>query len=331
MVISSEESLRVIAAEKRTGKKVKVAFNYRYTPTHQKLRRVIMEGRLGKITNIEFIYNLDTFHGASYFFRWNRERSKSGGLNIHKCCHHFDLISWLIGDLPEKVFAFGALNYFGPHGAHRPKGSNGEPLDPSETKRQCPYFQKNFSKSTSADSNAISTGWDAYDLPYDVQYPPDQPRYIYDDAIDIEDTYSAVVRYRGGASMTYSCNFSAPWEGYTLAINGTEGRLEISNRVDPNPTGNSAPAGNTGLITFLPLFGGCERIEIPAVAGGHGGADIVIQRDLFEGISDNSRDLQLLAGSEAGAYAVATGEAVMRSIRDESAISIESLLPMPTP
>ena len=82
---------------------MRVAFNYRYTPTHKMIKRMISDGKLGRITNIEFIYNLDTFHGASYFYRWNRSRSHSGGLCIHKCCHHFDLINWMIADAPVEV------------------------------------------------------------------------------------------------------------------------------------------------------------------------------------------------------------------------------------
>jgi predicted dehydrogenase len=326
MVINCEQVRQVQAAEKKSGRTLRVAFNYRYTPTHQRLKRMIVGGELGRITNVEFTYNLDTWHGSSYFYRWNRERAKSGGLCMHKCCHHFDLINWWLGDMPEEVFAFGARNYYGPNGALRPLDAQGFPLGPAEEKRNCPVFRKHYADKTDPASNDISTGWDEFGLPYDIQYPPEQRRYIYDDAIDIEDTYSAVVRYRTGTSLSYSCNFCTPWEGYVLGINGTKGRVEIVNRTDPDPTGKTNPAAKTGLITFYPLFGGKQLIEIPPVAGGHGGADFTIQRDLFDQASNTSRELNLVAGSAEGASSVAISEAVWRSIAAKRLVNLTALL-----
>ncbi|MFZ4777127.1 MAG: Gfo/Idh/MocA family protein [Terrimicrobiaceae bacterium] len=329
MVIDCEQVRRVQDAERKTGRRVRVAHNYRYTPTHKRLKRMILGGELGRIVNVEFTYNLDNWHGSSYFYRWNRLREMSGGLSIHKCCHHFDLVNWWLGDVPADVLAFGALNYYGPKGALRPQDSQGGRLMPDEEKRQCPIFQKHYAGKADPVSNQITTGWDEFELSYDVQYPADKPRYIYDDEIQIEDTYSAAVRYRSGTTMAYSCNFCTPWEGYVLGINGTKGRVEIVHRSDPDPTGKTNPAADAGLITFYPLFGGKSVIEIPAVAGGHGGADFAIQNDLFGGVSKESEELELVAGSQAGAYAIAMGEAVWKSIASGQPMNIGKMLSQP--
>jgi predicted dehydrogenase len=326
MVIDCKQVRRVQEAERRNGRRVRVAHNFRYKPTHIRLKRMILGGELGRIVNVEFTYNLDTKHGSSYFYRWNRLREMSGGLSIHKCCHHFDLVNWWLGDSPEEVFAFGGLNYYGPNGALRPRDARGNPLPPDEEKRQCPIFQKHYAERLDPATNEISTGWDDFALPYDVQYPPEKPRYLYDDEIRIEDTYSATVRYRGGATMAYSCNFCTPWEGYVLGINGTKGRVEIVRRTHPDPTGKANPTADADMITFYPLFGGKQIIEIPSVAGGHGGADFTIQNDLFGGVSRESEELELLAGSQAGACAIAMGEAVWRSIASGRPVSIGKLL-----
>mgnify|MGYP001569509703 CR=1 FL=1 len=326
MVIDCAQIHRVQAAERKSGGKVNVAFNYRYTPVHKRLKRMILAGALGRIVNVEFTYNLDTLHGSSYFYRWNRERAKSGGLTIHKCCHHFDLVNWWLGDTPEWVFAFGALNYYGKAGALRPRDAQGHSFSPADEKRNCPVFSKHYAGKLDPASNQILTGWAAYTLPYNVQYPSGQSRYIYDDAIDIEDTYSVVARYRNGALLNYSCNFCTPWEGYVLGINGTKGRVEIVHHSNPDATGQTAPIEAKGLITYYPLFGGKELIEVPPVAGGHGGADYTIQRDLFDHISDESLELELVAGSAEGAMSVAMGEAVWRSVVDKRQISIPQLL-----
>jgi len=65
------------------------------------------------------------------------------------------------------------------------------------------------------------------------------------------------------------------------------------------------------------------------VAGGHGGADFAIQNDLFNGASPESQELELVAGSQSGAYAIAMGEAVWRSIQSGKPVNIGKLLAPP--
>src|SRR5690606_23704670 len=97
MVISCAEARSVLEAEESSSGSLIVAHNYRYNPVCRKMKELLLEGRVGRITNIELVYNLDIRHGSSYFYRWNRERQKSGGLSIHKSVHHFDFINWFVG------------------------------------------------------------------------------------------------------------------------------------------------------------------------------------------------------------------------------------------
>lgn len=323
LVINCEEMNRVLAAEKESTGSLVACHNMRYTGLHRTLRKLIKDGKIGRLINIEFVYNLDTRHGTSYFYRWNRERAKSGGLCIHKSVHHLDMINFVTGDVPDMVFSFGGLNYYGPNGAHRPRSADGQPLPLKETRENCPYFKQHYAGKIDP-AKRITPGWDAMELPYDEQYAEDG--YIYDDVIDIEDTYSTVVRFKSGASMTYSLNFSTPWEGYILALNGTEGRLELEHHSNPDPTGITTAAPSREKITFFPLFGGKEEFWVEPEVGGHGGSDPRIQRDLFMGESEESKDLGLVADSRDAAYAIATGEGMWRSIKDERPYKIKELL-----
>ncbi|MEV4805895.1 hypothetical protein AB0K18_38355 [Nonomuraea sp. NPDC049421] len=47
-----------------------------------------------------------------------------------------------------------------------------------------------------------------YRLAYEHHHPTDT--YLYDDEIDVEDAYSALVRYRNGASTADTLDFSSP-------------------------------------------------------------------------------------------------------------------------
>ena len=324
VVISSAQMKNILEAESKSRGSLIVAHNARYNTQLALVRELIARGDIGRVTNIEYVYNLDTFHGSSYFFRWNRERAKSGGLSIHKGVHHFDVLSWLIGSPPETVFAFGALNYFGPAGAWNPNSGSAEDLPLSEVRRRCPYFEKNYAQRHSPDAGRPGTGWDEFKLPYAVQYPTDA--YIYDSAVDIEDTYSAVLQYRNGASVSYSCNFSTPQEGYSLAINGTKARIEASRMIHPDPMHSGPPEKKPEVVRVIPLFGAPQVIEVPRFEGGHGGSDPIIQRDLFDKIGERSRELNLPADSYAGALAVACGEGIWRSIKEKRSFTIRELL-----
>lgn len=322
LAASCEQVRSMLAAERDSVAAIRVAHNVRYAPRSRRLKQMLLDGLVGRITNVELVWNVDTLHGSSYFSRWNRQRAFSGGLSVHKSCHHLDLVSWLINDVPEQAFAYGALRFFGPESPHSPARRDGVDYSVREQMERCPYFRQWQSNSEATIDGVPRPRASAYGLPYDVQYPPDEPRYIYDEAIDIEDTYSAVLRYRNGASMTYSVMFSGPWEGYRLAVNGTHGRIEASTTTirgaDPSPQDRS--------ITYYPIFGERQVHEVPPAYGGHDGGDPLLQQDLFVEPSKESVRLGLTADSRQGAYAVAVGEAIWRSAVDNSPYDVGELL-----
>lgn len=320
MVLNAAEVSRVLTAERDSSGTVKVAHNLRYQAVFRKLKQLIREGRAGRITNIEFTYNLDTRHGASYFRRWNRRRALSGGLSVHKSVHHIDLINWLIDDVPESVFAFGALNYFGANGAHRPRDEGGKPLDFTHTMERCPYNSEQHAAETKVRAPAYSR----LHMPYQKQYP--KPLYLYDDEIDIEDTYASVIRYEKGAMLSYSINFSTPWEGFILGINGTGGRLELVQHSLPASDGGVQPPTAQQEVLYYPLFGGREAFACIRKSSGHGGADPLLRNDLFAKPTTESEALGLLADAYSSGLAVAAGEAVWRSAVDGQLYSISHML-----
>ena len=84
MAIDETQCQAVLDAEKKSGSKIIVTFNYRYAPKHQTIKELLMSGAIGKSHRVDFSWFLDTRHGADYFRRWHRLRSKSGSLWVHK-------------------------------------------------------------------------------------------------------------------------------------------------------------------------------------------------------------------------------------------------------
>ena len=104
----------ILDAIERTGRKIQVTFNYRYSPPRSQLKQLLMEGVIGDVLSVDFTWLLNTHHGADYFRRWHRNRRNSGSLLVHKATHHFDLVNWWLGAWPEEVSAFGSLRYYTP-------------------------------------------------------------------------------------------------------------------------------------------------------------------------------------------------------------------------
>lgn len=322
MATTALDSRRIMDAEAKSKGKVTVSFNYRYSPIHTKIKELVLEGRVGRVTSVDLNWYIDTYHGSSYFQRWNRRRDSSGGLSIHKGSHHFDLVNWWINQKPIEVFAFGALNYYGPDAEANPEKVDGRYCGTCTVKRQCAYYTRwnTRTQDVVAEDDHLGT---VQVVPVDKEYRDyRRDACIFDSDIAIEDTYAATVRYDKGAILSYSVNFSLPYEGYRLAINGTQGRIETQEYHVPSRVPFPVPMQT---IDYFPLFGSKETIHVVQREGGHGGGDPVLLEDLFLG-TERNRPYPILSGSADGAYAVATGEAVWKSVKEKRAVQIDELL-----
>ncbi|MDP2991073.1 MAG: Gfo/Idh/MocA family oxidoreductase, partial [Kiritimatiellota bacterium] len=113
MTTDEKKCRRIIDVARRTGRRVRVTFNYRYSPPRTQIKDLLMRGVIGKVLSVDFSWLLNTSHGADYFRRWHREKKNSGGLMVHKATHHFDLVNWWLSASPVEVFAMGARAFYG--------------------------------------------------------------------------------------------------------------------------------------------------------------------------------------------------------------------------
>jgi predicted dehydrogenase len=304
MVIDEAQCRAVLDAEKRTGKKIVVTHNYRYAPKHQKIKELLMAGEIGKPTSVDFTWFLDTSHGADYFRRWHRLRSKSGSLWVHKASHHFDLINWWLDAEPVQVSALGSLANYGKAGPFRHTNCR-----PCPHKTKCSYY---WDITKNANLVALYNDCESAD-----GYQRDGC--VFKEDIDIFDTMNAVVRYTNGVNMSYSVNTFMPIEGYYLAFNGTNGRLEIRDyeRQAWNP-------GEDTSIYLIKNFGQRVKIDVPAETEGHGGGDRRLRDLIFKKIDAPAH--MRLPDSRAGAMSCLTGIAARKSIDEGRPIKIADLV-----
>ncbi len=304
MTIDADKCNAILEAEKRTGRKIIVTFNYRYAPFSTAIKQAIMEGAVGEVLSVHFEYLLDTSHGADYFRRWHRRKENSGGLLVHKATHHFDLVNWWIQQEPEQVMAYGTRRFYGPTRKER-----GERCHTCQYKKTCEFYWD-----ITADPFTKRMYFDCESA--DGYY---RDRCVFADEIDIEDSMSVNVRYNEGAIMSYSLTAHSPWEGYRIAINGTNGRLEA------NEYGSGVHAQEPAF--YFDVFDRRkQRISytVPKATGGHGGGDDKLLQMLFEGAESDPLGYQ--AGSYAGAVSILTGIAANKSIATGSDVLVKDLV-----
>lgn len=321
MVIDCTQAQAVLAAEARSTARVRVAFNYRYKGDHETIKRELDSGLIGRVTAVEMNVYLDEIHGSSYFQRWNRYRSQSGGLTIHKEGHYLDLINWWLGQKPVELFGYSALNYYGPDGELNPSRRDGRHCSTCEEADACAYQQvrgrKRSADNHSTSLQTIESGLRTRNPQWYTDYRLDAC--IFDSDIDIEDTYASVISYDGGTMATFSVNFSSPFEQYRIVFNGTRGRLEYGYPFGAE--GSYSKAGKT--LVHYPLFAQEPRvIPVQMRPGGHGGADPAMLEDILGG----DQRLSFRASARDGAYAAALGEAMWRSPKEGRPIRMAELL-----
>ncbi len=293
----------IIDAEIRTGKKVTVAFNYRYSPQRAKMYELIRNGAIGKITSVDFHWYLDVNHGADYFRRWHRLREKSGSLWVHKSTHHFDLLNWWLDSDPEEVFAFGSLEYYGKNGTVR--GTN---CRTCEHKNSCKHFWDITKDDRLMKLYANNESHDGYL----------RDGCVFKEDVDIFDKMGASIKYANGVQVSYSLTTYSPYEGYRIAFNGTEGRLEAWIE-EKNPVKEQ----DYDEFMLTKNFGKHEFIQIKKTPGGHGGGDKLMKDMLF--VPGTEDILKQKAGTRDGALSILVGIAARKSCDSGKPVKIKDL------
>ena len=326
LTTDADGARRIVEAVRTSGRSVVMTFNYRYSPRNTALKRVIASGAIGTVTSVHFEWVLDTAHGADYFRRWHRRKENSGGLLVHKASHHFDLVNWWIDDEPRRVFASGGLRFYGPKnaaarglGPRPPRGTGGDAADPFQLDlRDDELLRRLYLDNEQHDG-----------------YVRDQD--VFTGEIDIEDNLSLVVDYAGGPSMSYSLNAHAPWEGYTVAVNGTAGRAELTvvergavvpgGGIDPSAVPEERDAREARPVSERLLvqqhWGTAREVAIENGEGGHGGGDLRLLHDVFVGPGEDP--LGTPADYTDGVRAVAVGIAGNASLASGRPVAFEEL------
>jgi len=325
MTTTADKCQRIVDAARNSSARLIMGFNYRYGSVFTKVKELLFQGTVGDVTSVDFNWYLNNYHGASYFRRWHGIRQKSGTLLLHKAAHHFDLLNWWIGSDPVEVHAFGALEHYGHNHAFRSSRCSGCPHQ-----AECDYFWDISQDRMSMDLYKANEQHDGYI----------RDGCVWRNEIDIFDKMAVQIRYANNVQVAYSLTTYSPYEGFRLAFNGMQGRLETWEGVpslleeqedqskiyekDMNYATHSNAEFAFHEIVTQPNFGDFTRIKHPFVRKAHWGGDPIMMDEILRGTIANPG---LHQGSDYrdGAMAVLIGIAARQSIDEGRVVRIAEL------
>jgi predicted dehydrogenase len=324
MTTDEIKTQKILDTERKTGRKVIVGFNYRYGPHPTKIKEILTSGEIGSITSVDFHWYLNTYHGASYFRRWHGIRSKSGTLLVHKATHHFDLLNWFLDSDPVEVFAYGKLEHYGKNNSFR-----------GDKCRTCPFTSK------------CKFYWDITKSKRDMDLYVANEKYdgyirdncLFRNEIDIYDKMAVQIKYANDVQVSYSLTTYSPYEGWRIAFNGFDGRLdswqdipwrkeEKLNQAELHAIEMSQNKEEISAdyreIMIMKNWNNYQLVKVQKSAGGHGGGDKRLQDQIFRN-PDMPDPLKHAAGIRDGAMSILIGIAARKSIETGKPVKIADL------
>ncbi len=262
-----EECYLLQREAEKYGKKVLICHVLRYTSFFRALKRIIDEGTIGRVINIQHREDVGNLHQSHSFVRGNwGNTARSANMILAKSCHDMDILAWLLGRTCTRVQSFGSLSYFTRENA--PEGSPERCIDGCPVAESCPYNAIDlYLKSDSAWFRTTSTRLpcptdaDVEEMLRTTQYG----KCVYKCDNDVVDHQVVNLEFDDGATVTFSmCAFN--YGGRELRIMGTKG--EVSGKFgSPTLTLHTYSPRKTTEIKIA------DKLADDTIVGGHGGGD----------------------------------------------------------
>ena len=268
------------------NKKVMLTHVLRYSPFYRYIKQLIIDGKLGKIVNIEQTENVAYWHFALSYVRgpWNDMKSSTPTI-IAKCCHDLDLIVWLMNKKCTAVSSFGKLFWFTPENA--PEGCAEYCCDCLESvKEKCLYnaykiYPERMEKAV-VGGLARLKGQSIYDIL--AEKKDKVSRCVYHSHNDAIDNQIVNMEFEDGSNANLTMTAFSKECYRTTHVHGTKGDVY----------GNS----EDGLL-YVNIYGEEERIvdvskeplfnmDGITLTGGHGGGDYYLYKDFIDYITENN-------------------------------------------
>ncbi|MEU8377791.1 Gfo/Idh/MocA family oxidoreductase [Streptosporangium sp. NPDC048865] len=267
MATSEREATLIADAAGRNGIMLAVCHVLRYTPYTRVVRRLLDEGRIGRLVSVQHLEPVGWWHQAHSFVRghWRREDT-SAPMLLAKACHDVDWLVHLFGRPPARVSSFGSLSHF--RAEERPEAAADRcldcPLEPS-----CPYSAPRLYLGCLGDPDsefwplsAVTPGRTEEEVLDALRTGP-YGRCVYACDNDVVDHQEVVMEFDDGATCSFTMSAFTPMEHRRTRLFGTHGYID----------GDGRELRVVDFRTGEEEVVATDDVAGPSAADGHGGGD----------------------------------------------------------
>ena len=271
-----EECRAIEKAATERGVNILICHVLRYTPFFNALKRMIQEGYVGEVVNIQHTEGVGNVHQSHSFVRGNWGNSeRSSFMLLQKSCHDMDILQWLLDKECTRVQSFGSLTYFKEENA--PEGAPEFCVMGCPEAESCPYHAAKVYNENSSDwfRNAITKKFDGTiaDVEEAIR-TTNYGRCVFRCDNDVVDHQVVNLEFEGGVICSFTMS-AFNKGGRQLRIMGTKGEL-IADAQSPYVTYNCFTTGKTEQIKID------EQSRTDNITGGHGGGDTGIMYAFYD-------------------------------------------------
>ncbi|WP_343745350.1 Gfo/Idh/MocA family oxidoreductase [Chitinophaga sp.] len=119
MTYDIPQALQLAAQVRKSGLVLQVGHQYRYYDLYHRVKEVIGQNWLGKVTHFECQYHRNsdwrnpvTDPAMERLINWRIYREYSGGLIAELCGHQIDMVNYLLDAHPLRVVGMGGIDYW---------------------------------------------------------------------------------------------------------------------------------------------------------------------------------------------------------------------------
>jgi len=277
----------------RPGQQVFMGFNLRHYPPLVLAKRILDQGRIGRILHVQYQEMMDYRHGGSFYMRFHRDVRNSGGMMVTKACHDFDLLGHFVGARPERVFSAQYKRLFGRGGPEAREQcatcDRAAECDWDRMRNQPTRAAKRKYAKVYLDEDKVTTDGYSLDL------------CCWRSDTELRDLSNVLIEYENAIPATYTQVLFAPQGNRIVQVLGDNGSLVCDER---QRTVVVTDRWNTTV----------DRLEVKAGRDGHGGSDTGVVSAFFQSIRDGIPPESTIAD---GVWALATAFAAYQSAERE--------------
>lgn len=269
MAATVAETVDLVRRADQNGGSLHVGHVLRHTPFFERLHEIV--GEIGDLVDVQHRENVAAWHMAHSFVRGNWSRAEdSTPMIVAKCVHDFDILVWNLSAPVDRLMSYGSLLEFRPERA--PRDASDRCLDCPVPR--CPYDARDIYLDPAVTGWPVSVICDDPGIESRRRALREGPYGVcaYRSGSTVVDHQVVAMQLGNGATATLTMHGHSDTEHRSMRYDGTRATVR-------------GVFGRDQRLELRAHAGGSVRqIDIPEVAGGHGGGDSGIMAGFVEAV-----------------------------------------------